>query len=120
MRNNNSEIVRLFTFHNVSINSSFLLGKRMDYFYLHSIMYLLIRQSFLLILLLITFTFHNVSINSPYTLNAIPVASKFTFHNVSINSSGMFYTECDNHHLHSIMYLLIQKFIDNRRLSCII
>ena len=58
-------LMRLFTFHNVSINSicsSFSISLRFD---LHSIMYLLIHlQRYNTYQAIYLFTFHNVSINS--------------------------------------------------------
>ena len=79
-------MVKIFTFHNVSINSN--------------------RPS-RTCQRLRKFTFHNVSINSQIGIRDFYHAHAFTFHNVSINSS----THSDNlnafRHLHSIMYLLI-------------
>ena len=75
-----------FTFHNVSINSKRREDKLTWEEYLHSIMYLLIL----------------------FCRNRRIPQRQFTFHNVSINSNCfivIIHNRCD---LHSIMYLLIR------------
>ena len=81
-----------FTFHNVSINSGYLLYESKPYpHYLHSIMYLLIRWHNRNIIVSTKFTFHNVSINSIIAENAWVSRKIFTFHNVSINSQTIIF-----------------------------
>ena len=59
----------------------------------------------------IEFTFHNVSINSR-SHEGIRTEIAFTFHNVSINSAQFVVaSSVCLYHLHSIMYLLIPRFI---------
>ena len=100
-----------FTFHNVSINSGYLLYESKPYPHnLHSIMYLLIRNIKSGILLIKKFTFHNVSINSSFHVCLPLFKTKFTFHNVSINSLRWKLHLVHLLHLHSIMYLLILRF----------
>ena len=77
---------RLFTFHNVSINSPQVLRLLSHYLNLHSIMYLLIRILIKTRSSVKTFTFHNVSINSDNGEDRMKAVQ----------------------HLHSIMYLLIR------------
>ena len=55
------------------------------------------------------FTFHNVSINSKEWPEIEICTAVFTFHNVSINSKTLTDVVNANQHLHSIMYLLIQR-----------
>ena len=122
----------IFTFHNVSINSSHSLHLLTSHTHLHSTMFLLIRLSqqyikdeindlhstmFLLILSIAvcflpeisTFTFHNVSINSSCPTLPLLVLLPFTFHNVSINSYYIDPGDSDfKKHLHSTMFLLIR------------
>ena len=121
----------LFTFHNVSINSLWILFPPVrSCTYLHSIMYLLILwfglQGFIkeyylhsiMYLLIrglhqkrcdhrIQFTFHNVSINSKVDKSHLIRTTSFTFHNVSINSEKASPSPLTSVYLHSIMYLLI-------------
>ena len=58
-------LLKIFTFHNVSINSSSVMIPRSS---------------------AIIFTFHNVSINSEAAEIVKALQKSFTFHNVSINS----------------------------------
>ena len=100
-----------FTFHNVSINSGYLLYESKPYpHYLHSIMYLLIRWHNRNIIVSTKFTFHNVSINSLLGIPHTRQMMQFTFHNVSINSDNGEDRMKAVQHLHSIMYLLIRLF----------
>ena len=77
-----------FTFHNVSINTYDSVSYIRYFSPLHSTMFLLIHGSGVTSVSEIQFfTFHNVSINtSTYFFCQIPLAN-FTFHNVSINTA---------------------------------
>ena len=74
-----------FTFHNVSINSSFCFTVSDKRIHLHSTMFLLILIK-----------------SSPHFR-----AFEFTFHNVSINSTILMYLRTYLFNLHSTMFLLI-------------
>ena len=85
----------LFTFHNVSINSSAATGKPIEFFNLHSIMYLLIPLS-MCVCPYLKQNLHSIMyllIHGVTRLEANSTA--FTFHNVSINSnSNRFAPDC--------------------------
>ena len=81
----------LFTFHNVSINSTNNAQESPSVRNLHSTMFLLIHDIRAKAVLCATgFTFHNVSINSELLSDLMYTVPKFTFHNVSINSIWSF------------------------------
>ena len=123
--------VLIFTFHNVSINTSLILFTQFDFdfFTFHNVsINTVIEQS--IRILIKTFTFHNVSINTServlltvadtslhstmfllIRLLSMPcgdIADIFTFHNVSINTGGHAYF-ATLHTLHSTMFLLIPR-----------
>ena len=78
----------VFTFHNVSINTTTGAAQLETMItYLHSTMFLLIRETWLNYKLLAgKFTFHNVSINTGSGSTKVTGIKLFTFHNVSINT----------------------------------
>ena len=78
---------RTFTFHNVSINTTYDLIILYHRYYLHSTM-------FLLIPLMKNGTFSGLG--------------KFTFHNVSINTMDRIFEDMLRFYLHSTMFLLIR------------
>ena len=77
-----------FTFHNVSINTSFS-GACAD------------SET--------VFTFHNVSINTTLSMRSHAFIFKFTFHNVSINTDWLYSRRIYGRYLHSTMFLLIPR-----------
>ena len=77
---------RIFTFHNVSINT---LGAEV----FEPLPFL--------------FTFHNVSINTDRFGTSVFSSSWFTFHNVSINTADFHLDSICKYNLHSTMFLLI-------------
>ena len=96
-----------FTFHNVSIKSHHPYWYWRTFSPLHSTMYLLNREcggrycnGYP------GFTFHNVSIKSSVVPDGDTVVKNFTFHNVSIKSCETSCNQCNDHTLHSTMYLL--------------
>ena len=75
-------MVRVFTFHNVSINTEKPAASRRSYSTLHSTMFLLIRSAGVAVLVeLASFTFHNVSINTraPHS----PIIHRLFYHFLS-------------------------------------
>ena len=82
----------IFTFHYVSINSDVSISN-------------IARRC--------QFTFHYVSINSVKTIGAGVQAATFTFHYVSINSCMLSILLDCILYLHSTMYLLIRRRIEN-------
>ena len=80
--------ITIFTFHNVSINTSSGTSGQSKKESLHSTMFLLILFAAAMTTMIIYFTFHNVSINTTYRIRQSGGVSYFTFHNVSINTAS--------------------------------
>ena len=100
----------VFTFHNVSINTSQLTANKHIYKDLHSTMFLLILLVFEFVYAhVVRFTFHNVSINTRRQALREKPGTTFTFHNVSINTDCMLILYAVfKANLHSTMFLLIR------------
>ena len=60
------------------------------------------------------FTFHNVSINTNGLCDGFYSMNNFTFHNVSINTKRMEEMDWDLVPLHSTMFLLILRELQDR------
>ena len=99
---------RVFTFHNVSINTLRLQKIELLKSSLHSTMFLLIpSDNGTMKLAAKFFTFHNVSINTVPPEVVEQALHYFTFHNVSINTESEDEGISSILALHSTMFLLI-------------